>query len=355
MAAAHFRGADQVLMTRRKPNLFLIGTMKSGTTYLRKLLNAHPDIFMCDPDEPSYFVDPRWLRTLYPEMWERGLWRSEGRYLDLFRPAGDARILGEASTNYTMLPLLWGVPQRIAAFNPEARFIYLLRDLVERTISHYWHVARHHAEHRPIAEAVRRDPQFVAVSHYAMQLRPFLERFGHERIAVLIHEQLVADPRGVMGNLYRWLGVNAAWADVSEFSEPENLNPRNSRRTRLGRNTTAAAAGPGPEGRHGPDSGVGPRSAASSDHAGSTPARHRPDRSGGTPASQAEAADRRLGGGARLQLPRMDNAVWHILLRDTDSAAGASPSASVDHREAIARATVTLAFYRHPLWVRLSL
>lgn len=121
MAAAHFRGADQVLMTRRKPNLFLIGAMKSGTTYLRKLLNAHPDIFMCDPDEPSYFVDPRWLRTLYPEMWERGLWRNEGRYLDLFRPGGDARILGEASTNYTMLPLLWGVPRRIAALNPEAR------------------------------------------------------------------------------------------------------------------------------------------------------------------------------------------------------------------------------------------
>jgi hypothetical protein len=36
-------------MTLRLPNLFLIGTMKSGTNYLRKLLNAHPDIFMCEP------------------------------------------------------------------------------------------------------------------------------------------------------------------------------------------------------------------------------------------------------------------------------------------------------------------
>jgi hypothetical protein len=35
-------------MKQRKPNLFLIGAMKSGTTYLRKLLNAHPDIFMCE-------------------------------------------------------------------------------------------------------------------------------------------------------------------------------------------------------------------------------------------------------------------------------------------------------------------
>jgi hypothetical protein len=212
-------------MIRRKPNLFLIGAMKSGTTYLRKLLNAHPDIFMCDPDEPSYFVDPRQLRTIYPEMWERGLWRSEGHYLDRFRPGGDARILGEASTTYTMLPQLSGVPQRIAAFNAEARFIYLLRDPVERTISHYWHMVRHHTEHRPIAAAFRRDSQFVAVSHYAMQLSPFLERFGRERVAVLIHERLVADPRGVMTDLYRWLGVDAAGADMSGFFEPENVAP----------------------------------------------------------------------------------------------------------------------------------
>ena len=158
-------------------------------------------------------------------MWERGLWRSEERYLELFRSAGDATILGEASTNYSKLPIVPGVPERIAAFNPEARFIYLLRDPVERAISHYWHMVRHHAEHRPIAEAVRRDRQFAAFSHYSMQLRPFLERFGRERVAVLIHERLLADPTGVMGGVYRWLGVDAAAAHLSSFSEPENVTP----------------------------------------------------------------------------------------------------------------------------------
>jgi hypothetical protein len=190
-------------MMRRKPNLFLIGAMKAGTSYLRKLLNAHPDIYMCEPDEPSYFVDPRHLKTVYPETWERGLWRREERYLDLFLPAGDVSILGEASSSYTKLPLAPGVSERIAAFNPEARFIYLLRDAVERAISHYWHMVRHHAEHRTLAEAVRRDPQFLAVSDDSMQLRPFLERFGRERVTVLVHEQLVADPTGVMGGVYQ--------------------------------------------------------------------------------------------------------------------------------------------------------
>jgi len=211
-------------MTRHKPNLFLIGAMKAGTHYLRKLLNAHPDIFMCEPDEPSYFVDPRDLRRIYPEMWQQRLWRSEERYLELFMPAGDARILGEASSSYTKLPLAPGVVERIAAFNPDARFIYLLRDPVERAISHYWHMVRHHTERRPIADAFRRDAQFVAFSHYAMQLRPYQERFGRDRIVVVIHERLIADPVGVMRGLYEWLEVDAA-IDPSGFADPENVGP----------------------------------------------------------------------------------------------------------------------------------
>ena len=219
-------------MMQRKPNLFVIGAMKSGTNYLHKLLNAHPDIYMCEPHEPCYFVGAGQLKTVYAEMWECGLWRSEERYLDLFRPAGDASILGEASTSYSKLPLVSGVSERIAAFNPEARFI--LRDPVERAISHYWHMVRHDAENRPIAEAVRRDPQFVAFSHYAMQLRPFLKQFGRDRVRVLIHERLVADPVGVMSGVYQWLGVDATAIDLCRFSEPENVTPGTVQMARYG-------------------------------------------------------------------------------------------------------------------------
>jgi hypothetical protein len=212
-------------MTERKPNLFLIGAMKAGTRYLRKLLKGHPDIFMCEPEEPSYFVDPQHLKGIYPEIWRRGLWRSEERYLELFRPADDASILGEASTSYTKLPLAPEVADRIAAFNPDARFIYLLRDPVERAISHYWHMVQRHTERRPIADALRSDVQFVAFSHYVMQLSPYLKRFGRDRIAVVIHERLIADPGGVMRSLYEWLKVDPAAADPSGFAVPENVGP----------------------------------------------------------------------------------------------------------------------------------
>jgi sulfotransferase family protein len=78
-------------MRSRKPNLFVIGAMKSGTNYLRKLLNAHPAIFMCEPGEPNHFVEPRQLKTIWTDMWKRGFWQSEQHYLELFRRCRHSR------------------------------------------------------------------------------------------------------------------------------------------------------------------------------------------------------------------------------------------------------------------------
>jgi hypothetical protein len=210
-------------MRPRRPGLFVIGAMKSGTTYLNKLLGAHPEIFMCAPEEPSFFVEPRQLRTLWPEAWDQGIWRSEENYLQLYRASGDALHLGEASTNYTKRPLVDGVPERIHDFNPDARFIYLMRDPIERTMSHYWHMVRHHAECRPMFEAIKADPQYLDVSHYAMQLTPYLDRFGPDRVAILSFEQLTQDPLTAMRPLYEWLDVDATLADASCFSAAENV------------------------------------------------------------------------------------------------------------------------------------
>jgi hypothetical protein len=212
-------------MGPRRPGLFVIGAMKSGTTYLNKLLGAHPEIFMCAPEEPSYFVEPRQLRTLWPEAWDQGFWRSEENYRQLFRASGDALHLGEASTNYTKRPLADGVPERIHAFNSDARFIYLMRDPIERTISHYWHMVRHNAECRPMLEAIKAEPQYLDVSHYAMQLTPYLDLFGPDRVAILSFEQLIEDPLTAMHPLYEWLDVDPTLADASCFNAAENVTP----------------------------------------------------------------------------------------------------------------------------------
>jgi hypothetical protein len=180
---------------------------------------------MCTPEEPTYFVDPRQLAKLWPYMWDQGFWRGEDQYLRLFESAGDAEIVGEASTNYSKLPLVPNVAERIFQFNDKARFIYLLRDPVERTLSHYWHMVRHHAENRHVITAIKEDSHFTDVSYYAMQLEPYFRFFSPDRVHVLTYEELINTPRETMHALYEWLGVDPADVDVSILEQPENVTP----------------------------------------------------------------------------------------------------------------------------------
>jgi hypothetical protein len=187
--------------------------MKSGTSSLHTYLGAHPQIFMCEPKEPNYFLEEF--------NWSRG----EEWYLPLFARAGAVPIVGESSVNYTKSPTFSGVPQRIAWFNPEARFVYIMRDPVERTISHYWHAVSHQLERRDMLTAIRDTPHFRHVSHYAAQLAPYFEFFGEDRVFTLTLEDVVADPLQAMRRLFAWLGVDAAFVPP-HLGQHKNVTPQ---------------------------------------------------------------------------------------------------------------------------------
>jgi len=158
---------------------------------------------MCEPKEPGFFAEEL--------TWSKG----HDWYMGLFDAVGNETIIGESSTHYTKLPVYRGVPQRIAEFNPHARFIYVMRDPIERLLSHYWHNVRDlqwAAERRPMLAAVREDPQYISFSDYAMQLRPYIELFGHERIHTLTFESMVAEPHIEVEKIFRWLGVDSAFS-----------------------------------------------------------------------------------------------------------------------------------------------
>jgi len=211
-------------MSQPKPNVFVIGAMKSGTTYFSQLLAAHPSIFVSDPKEPCFFCDPQILREAYPEAWQRGFWRSLDDYLSLFARAADAQVIAEASTTYSMAPLFSGVPERILALSPGARFIYILRDPIERTISHYWHRATYWGERRPMLQAIRGDRLYKDVSNYTMQLQTYLRHVGRDRIYLLTFEALVSDPVGEIQRAYGWLGVDSK-VTPPKLDEPVNATP----------------------------------------------------------------------------------------------------------------------------------
>jgi hypothetical protein len=99
-----------------------------------------------------------------------------------------------------------------------------MRDPVDRTVSHYWHMVRHHGEHRSIQRAIRESPDYCDVSHYAFQLRPYLEQFGFERVLTLTFEELIHDPLASLCQVFRWLGVEPGFVPKN-LSDRENATP----------------------------------------------------------------------------------------------------------------------------------
>ncbi len=185
-----------------RPNLFIIGAAKCGTTSLHHFLAGHPDIFMSPIKEPGFFVPEFRYHPKDPD------W-----YLSLFADAMDVRYAGESSTHYTKRPLFEGVAQRLHAFSPDARMIYLMRDPIDRAISHYWHNTRsvrpEFREERPMLEALTQDPLYMAYGDYAMQLESWLELFGPEAVLTLVYEEVIRDPGTLLSGTLAWLGLPA--------------------------------------------------------------------------------------------------------------------------------------------------
>ncbi|MBE9040779.1 sulfotransferase [Oscillatoriales cyanobacterium LEGE 11467] len=200
-------------MVKSISNLFIVGAMKSGTTSLHNYLGEHPEIFMSQqPKETQYFVKEL--------NWSKG----EEWYLSIFASANGARIVGESSTDYTKAPRYQGVVERIAQFNPDARIVYIMRDPIERAISHYWWEVRWSAEGRPMKEAVKSVKDIIDTSYYAMQLAPYLETFGRDRVMTLTLEELSANPQQNLAALFEWLEVDPSFV-------PPSLNRRDNAAT----------------------------------------------------------------------------------------------------------------------------
>ena len=194
-------------MEKNIPNLFLVGSMKSGTTTLHNYLDEHPEIFMSQKPwkETRYFVK---------EMnWQKG----QDWYLSLYQSAEDSeyKYRGESSTDYTKLPYYQGIPERIASFNPNSYIIYIMRDPIERSISHYWWEVRFSGEGRDMLTSIQKIPQITNVSYYAMQIRPYLNIFGRERVFTLTLEELSNDTLGTLKKIFSWLEIDSSFVPES--------------------------------------------------------------------------------------------------------------------------------------------
>jgi len=129
--------------------------------------------------------------------------------------ADDSPVRGESSPGYTGYPRVQGVPERIRALIPEARLIYLVRDPIERTVSHYVQAYKVRAESRSFGAAFRDlDPErnkYVCYSRYATQVERYLHCFASERLLVLDGDDLLRHREKALRRVFGFVGVDASF------------------------------------------------------------------------------------------------------------------------------------------------
>jgi hypothetical protein len=208
-----------------KPNLFLVGQPKSGTTALHQFLGQHPQIFMSGIKEPHFFCrDFHQESDNYygsPRFFD---FREETQYLELFANAKGEAILGESSTNYLYSQV---TAENIYRFNPEAKIIIILREPADYLYSLHSHYVKFTEENEPdfdralAKESLRRQGKFTSPRvtspsylyysdrvRYYQQVKRYYDIFESSQIKVVLFEEFRAENERVYREILQFLAVD---------------------------------------------------------------------------------------------------------------------------------------------------
>lgn len=196
-----------------KPNLFIVGAAKCGTTAWHAYLRDHPDIFFADVKEPNYFATDLPLMRAFT---------SVSRYEKLFARGRGARYRGEASGIYLYST---EAARGIRDYDPDARILIFLRQPEEFLLSYHHQMLYRFNENiedfetawrlsgkRPADSipATCRDPKlldYAARAAFGQQVERFFAMFPADQICVIGFEEWTSDPRATYLRILRFLGL----------------------------------------------------------------------------------------------------------------------------------------------------
>jgi hypothetical protein len=208
-----------------KPNFFIVGKPKSGTTALHRMLDQHPDIYMSPVKEPSHFARDAIEAAERRGTGFRGLpYKNLDDYLALFRGVTTEKVVGESSTAYLLSRV---AAQQIKAFNPDARILMIFREPVDFLYSFHHQLLRSGnedegdfrkalllEEERKQGRGIPRsasDPAKLFYSEqvkYAEQLQRFIDAFGKSSVKVFLYDDFRDDNLAVYKEALEFLQVD---------------------------------------------------------------------------------------------------------------------------------------------------
>ena len=199
-----------------KPNFFIVGAPKCGTTSLYEYLRSHPQVFMPELKEPHFFSH---------DLITHHFVHSLDEYLQLFSKATPQQLrVGEASASYLLSS---AAIREIREFNPDAKIIAMFRNPVDMVYSFhsqllYWseetendfEVAWRLQERRRMGLDVPRtcqEPfwlQYRDIGQFGTQTQRLLSVFPPEQVKLILFDDLATSPQRIYDEVIDFFGIS---------------------------------------------------------------------------------------------------------------------------------------------------
>jgi hypothetical protein len=204
------------MLTDKKPNFFIVGAPKCGTTALAYYLSMHPQIYMGRKEMHFFGSDLHFGPQFYR--------RDPDAYLAEFEDCKGQPRIGESSVWYLFSR---NAAREIKAFSPDARIIIMLREPVSMLYALYSAFRADGNEHLPTfrealeAEDDRRAGRQIGrrtylaqglvyreVPRFAEQVQRYFDVFGRERVHVIIYDDFNLDTSRAYYQALEFLGLS---------------------------------------------------------------------------------------------------------------------------------------------------
>jgi len=198
----------------RKPDFFIVGAPKCGTTAMNDYLKQHPEIFVSKKKELHFFGT---------DLYSPKFIRDKEKYLSFFSAAKNEKRIGEASIWYLYSII---AASEIKEFSPFASIIIMLRNPVDMLYAQHsqflyngnedivdFETALKAEEHRKLGLRIPPNVHFIEslfykkTAKYTEQVQRYLNVFGWENVHIIIYDDFKNDIAGIYRETLRFLGV----------------------------------------------------------------------------------------------------------------------------------------------------
>ena len=208
-----------------KVNTFIVGAPKTGTTSLYYYLNQHTNVCMSSIKEPNFF-SAKEVNSLF---YKSQIVDEINEYHKLFSQ-NKKQIIGEASVSYLFFD---EVPNRIYKYNPKAKIIILLRNPIERALSHYLMDFRLGFCSENFEDIIAQPEifpqyyqQYLELGNYFLQLKRYINVFNENQLSIVFYDDLKSDSQKVMKHIFSFLEIefqDLVYSIQISFLSPSNI------------------------------------------------------------------------------------------------------------------------------------